>query len=327
MTISLVTPREGMLPCQLRDGLLGVNRHLTSLLAVPEGIAVQLGGAPVSDDAALREELGSDTSKVEKRLWMIVVASVATTLVVVGVYVAQFRGSLSEQPEAWGQFGDYVGGVLNPVLSFLALIALLLTIVLQSRGLRASQKELKNSTTELRNSASALRAQNESLRKQTYETAFFQLLRFHNDIVNGIDIRGHSADASATTLGRDCFKVFFQRFQRAAEKRPADFVAAYNLFFAQHQADLGHYFRHLYHIVRFVHTSGVDDPTRYTSLVRAQLSTYELLLLFYNCVSPQGEEKFKPLVEQYAFLKNVPTNGLLDASHVDLYRPIAFGQE
>lgn len=53
-----------------------------------------------------------------------------------------FQG-LSKDQEVWAQFGDYFGGVLNPVFAFLAFIALLITINLQNKALSQSKKELE----------------------------------------------------------------------------------------------------------------------------------------------------------------------------------------
>ena len=48
-----------------------------------------------------------------------------------------------------------------------------------------------------------------------------------------------------------------------------------------------------------------DEKYKYTSIVRATLSRYELVWLYYNCLTPVGNEKFKPLIERYAILKNL----------------------
>ncbi|GJL56448.1 MAG: hypothetical protein NPIRA02_35800 [Nitrospirales bacterium] len=78
---------------------------------------------------------------------LILIFGVATIgLCVVGVlYFLNFQGQLSSEHERWGTFGDFIGGTLNPILSFLALIALLLTIVLQNRELEATRQELSES--------------------------------------------------------------------------------------------------------------------------------------------------------------------------------------
>jgi hypothetical protein len=88
---------------------------------------------------------------------------------------------------------------------------------------------------------------------------------------------------------------------------------------------VGHYFRNLYNIVKFVDRSDVADKQFYTNFVRAQLSSHELLLLFYNCATSLGDEKFKPLVERYAFLKHMPEALLIDHSHSNWYDPSAYG--
>ena len=119
---------------------------------------------------------------------------------------------MSNDTATWGQFGDYLGGVLNPIFGLAGLIALLWTIGRQSL-------ELHQSTKELRHSAEALRAQNESLKKQGFENAFFQLLRLQNDIVNGIDIRRNTADAEGLTVGRDCFRDFYSSFKMRFQAR------------------------------------------------------------------------------------------------------------
>jgi uncharacterized membrane protein len=46
-------------------------------------------------------------------------------------YTSVFGSYVMPDREAWGQFGDYFGGILNPIFSFLAFIALLITLRLQ----------------------------------------------------------------------------------------------------------------------------------------------------------------------------------------------------
>ena len=69
-----------------------------------------------------------------------------------------------------------------------------------------------------------------------------------------------------------------------------------------------HYFRHLYTIIKFVDETVFlkeDEKYKYTSIVRATLSRYELVWLYYNCLTSVGNEKFKPLIERYSMLKNL----------------------
>jgi hypothetical protein len=98
----------------------------------------------------------------------------------------------------------------------------------------------------------------------------------------------------------------------------------YDDFYMENQADLGHYFGNLYHIIKYVDNSDVDDKMKYTNFVRAQLSSYELTLLFYNGISKNGIETLKPLLEKYSLLKNLPKNLVLDTSHLKKYDSTAF---
>ena len=60
------------------------------------------------------------------------------------------------------------------------------------------------------------------------------------------------------------------------------------------------------------------------SLVRAQLSAYELALLFYNGLSKYGEG-FKPWIEEFGLLEHLDKDHLLlDPTHKVLYDKKAF---
>jgi hypothetical protein len=58
------------------------------------------------------------------------------------VYAWRFRGrTLSADPAQWGQFGDFVGGLLNPVLSSATLTLICATALLQHRQLEETRRE------------------------------------------------------------------------------------------------------------------------------------------------------------------------------------------
>ena len=164
----------------------------------------------------MKEIFGADGRHLR---FSLVIVSVAAFIFFISIcpYVATFGRELSGSPSRWGQFGDYIGGVLNPSISLLALLALLYAIHIQSR-------ELKNSTRELENSVRILTDQSESLKLQNFERTFFETVRLHNDIVRDMDLVSKGGNR---VEGRDCFRWLLKNFKEAyrdvarAERRPS----------------------------------------------------------------------------------------------------------
>lgn len=93
---------------------------------------------------------GMDSAQLFKWLSWIVAFASAYLLTVLAVYLFFFGAEgFSTSQEHWGQFGDFLGGTVNPLMSFLALIAIVLTIILQSKQIELSKGELALSRQEL----------------------------------------------------------------------------------------------------------------------------------------------------------------------------------
>ncbi|WP_064713563.1 putative phage abortive infection protein [Rhizobium bangladeshense] len=221
----------------------------------------------------------------------------------------------------WGTFGDFLGGVLNPVLTFLSFMALLFTIILQQREIHGAKKDAKD----LQDQRSADRLSSERMQ---FENTFFQMLSIHNTIVNAIDIdRGPSKNP---IRGRDCFKDFRDEMKSFYDGDPSadelqKSLAAHDHLWKSYQNDLAHYYRYLYNIIRFINESNVNK-TRYIRILRAQLSDFELLVLFYNGLFPLAA-KFKEYVEFFTLFDNLPKDLLFNSSHVGFYLPSAFDEK
>lgn len=73
----------------------------------------------------------------------------AGLIMLVGLfYVGNFYFRLgyvvSDSPEAWGQLGDYLGGVLNPLLSFISIVLLIRSLALQNDANSDLRDEIRN---------------------------------------------------------------------------------------------------------------------------------------------------------------------------------------
>lgn len=242
-----------------------------------------------------------------------------------------------------GVFGDMFGGV-NALFSGLAFAGIIYTILLQRHELKLQRDELELTRAELKGQKEQLSAQNETFRQQNFENTFFQLLRLHNDIVNAIDLKSlnwrpgnrSKSTTERVTEGRDCFAIFHRRLIDSFDENksandsdpPESFGRIYSLvFYPDNEQNIGHYFRSLYNIVKFIDASAIPNKRLYTNLVRAQLSRFEVALLFYNCISPLGLEKFLPLVERYSLLKMINASDLFFDKHIMFYSESAYGKQ
>lgn len=71
-------------------------------------------------------------------------------------------------------FGDYFGGVLNPILAFISFIAILWTVALQRHSIKLQQDELRNTTKEFEK-------QTKIFNQQQFETTFFSLVKLMSE--------------------------------------------------------------------------------------------------------------------------------------------------
>ena len=116
-------------------------------------------------------------NKPNRLLWILGGAAVAAFLIVLGLYISYFKNlSVTNDSSTWGTFGDYLGGTLNPIISFLALIGLLYTIHQQAQEMQATREELEQA-------AEQQRRQSEIFNLQQFESTFFSLLEQHNKII------------------------------------------------------------------------------------------------------------------------------------------------
>lgn len=87
---------------------------------------------------------------------------------------------------------------------------------------------------------------------------------------------------------------------------------------------LDHYFRYAYRILKYIDSCKlINDAEKmeYASVFRAQLSCYELLILFINGIE-MDNNKFKKLIERYCLFNNLRAEMLPDtANYYKLYEP------
>lgn len=286
--------------------------------------------------------MDKDENDKETDLGIYIIGAISV-LLIIGLWTYTYF-ELKDMPSAdRGTLGDMFGTV-NALFSGLAFAGIIFTILLQRKELGYQRKELKETRAEFV-------IQNKTLKNQRFENTFYNLVSLHNQIVNDIDYdktRSINRERVLVTVkGRDVFRDRFNTLDSMLDNEPK-LNETYLKFYQERKTDFGHYFRNLYRIIKMIHETefvtyeeleldrnkqtdkekynlcNYLERYKYTCIVRAQLSDYELLLLFYNCLSDNGVEKFKPLVEEYAILKNLPQEDILKSEWINDYEKSAF---
>ena len=166
--------------------------------------------------------------------------------------------------------------------------------------------------------------QNDFIKKQQFEDVFFRLIDNHHRIVEAMDIR-QDETFIVMCAKRDCFKYFYSRMKERIKSLCLSESKSYKDVQELYKGDLHHYYRFIYHILKFVKDSKLshDDKYKYTSIFRAVFSPFELYMLFHNGLHPYGE-KLKPLLEEYSFLKNMDKDMVIDKLLFEKYHNVAY---
>ena len=174
----------------------------------------------------------------------------ATTISLTTIYQSYVTDALRDSEkadllEAIGQRGDSFGS-WNAFFSGGALAAVIFTLMMQYRQLKE---------------------QKESSELQQFESSFFNLLSLHNEIPKEMQIGYKTHEIFAThefsigvkAEGYSCFGLFENVLEAIREEDPrATIRMQYQSLYSEFEAELGHYFRMLYTLVRFIDDSSMN---------------------------------------------------------------------
>lgn len=225
--------------------------------------------------------------------------------------------------------GDSFGGV-NALVSALAFAGMIVTFAFQRYELGMQRQELKAQRDELSE-------QNKTLRLQRFENTFFSMMELQQNIVNdlyaeeeikrnvfedapdGVGRLGKEVITQYEHKGRDMFHYAFMEVKHTYHDDKNVKHEVFGLFELLYEKGLksfdeyytttvfDHYYRHLYTILKFIDQNawlGKEEQYKYATFLRATLSRYELVMLYYNGFF---HVKMKKLMEKYHLLNNLRT--------------------
>ena len=229
----------------------------------------------------------------------------ACVLASILIYIATFYNlSFTNCPSDFGIFGDYIGGVVGTLVGLIGIVFLYRTYRIQVDI--SNHQEAKQD-------------------RQQFETAFFSLLSQQRNILQNLE--GEFQVKKGLPLEKVIGYQFLSRLRLDLSLRLLDLNyepkllntsntsntnllkiqvnCIYQELFQGYADQLGHYFRHLYHLLKFVDESELFDKKKYMDLIQSQMSSDELYLTAINGISNYGRKRMLPLLNNYSFLENL----------------------
>lgn len=255
-------------------------------------------------------------------------------------------------------FGSFIGGTINPILSITSIILLIMSI----------------------------RNQKKETRKNDIKTHIYELLKYNRDTVSELEYKPSNEEKQRVQTGSKFFIYAKRQIEEAAEavkeqlpslQQIQRYQLAYLVFYfgtsletkgtlkkhlnkiisdsdaeklinkirekhakynkeiqyyGGHQNRLGCYFRQLYQLIHTVDTEIILDETekqRFIRTIRAQLSDYEQALLFYSSLTLESawareDTQIKPLITRYELIKNIQDGFLKFENFKTIYPDISY---
>lgn len=302
------------------------------------------------------------TEKFSKRLVWLGIISFFLGLAFFVYYQPLFKLNAPIETDKFGQFGDLIGGIIGSMWALAGVILFYVALKEQRKDFKTNQEALKTQMNafeqqikefelqrhELEETRKVFKVQSKSLQLQQFESTFFNMIDGQLSIVDSI---GYFESLTAKIKAKyEFYEICFKdedyvglknnipkelginrekqieiRKEYASGNNMNISRLSYATIFLVYHKHLGHYFRHLYHILKFIEKHDLEnekvsqsnledriDFAGYADILQSRLSSYELSLLFYNMLFFPNVVR---LVKKYHFLENLSAEDLIETKH------------
>lgn len=253
------------------------------------------------------------------------VFGVAVAHNILGLYFENF-GDLPNKrfidaAATWGQFGDFVGGTINPAIGIITIILLFIGIVIQR--------------IELESGRSAYFEQSRAIQLANFEHLCFGWFKNYQNLLSEIA----SEENEKRICGRQAMFTWYKKDLSADKivpltshpegeyqdpikgarrtiglmgndvkrKAVSDAVEKYEELYKAQEYQLDSLYRTLYRLVKWIDELDYlsqEEKWFYISMLRAQLSWVEMVFILYNGLTLRGSS-FRDFIDKYALFDNL----------------------
>lgn len=199
--------------------------------------------------------------------------------------------------------GEFVGGVIGTILTFLSVIILTITFIQQKKVTEANIKQQDI---------------------QRFNDMFYELLRLYREQVDSLSLE----NKEVVYKGKEFFDKGKINITNKIEEQLNDqsdsleimqeALDSYYEFYKNNRSKLSAYYRTLYRIFEIIDKSNLieeKEKVGYVKIVRAQLTESELFFIRYNAMSEYGRESMQYL-KKYRVLNHFPFYEMLEYRHL-----------
>lgn len=205
----------------------------------------------------------------------------------------------------WGEYGDFVGGVVGTIIAYISIRLLVDTLAAQKRANQIARETAKDNEYTYR-----LQQLNDHF--QMLIQLYRETLRQFKDPKKDDDTNGqtylHDKMLEMRTKMGNCNTTYSERNISA--------VALYSDFYTNHRDVASVYFRIVYRLLELVFDTQLRlrDKLRYVKILRCQFSEAELFFIRYNAMTSNGD-KMKKYLNQFNVTKHLPELSLLEFTY------------
>lgn len=219
----------------------------------------------------------------DKKLWIPLLGGAA---IILGSFWLAFRDQdISDHISDWSYFGAYVGGCFGIV----SVVLIYLTF----------------------------REQSKMAYQTRVESVFFEMLRTLREI-NNDEVKSLFSNLSKKLSCHFAVEFGYD----SVPKEDLRGVIRYYISYQEQYPQISHYFRYLYHIIKYVENDNILDEKekeKYIALIQAQMSNNELLMTLFNVIG-YNNTTYLGWLDKYGFFENLQT----ESRFLDYIRSLFF---
>lgn len=252
---------------------------------------------------------------------LIVVGLVILLLGIIFFFWNDFNVSTDDkiQADKWGQFGDFIGGLVGTIWALAGVMLFYLALKDQRADIKTNQETLQLQVTALNRQIEEFELQREEMessrkvheqqfktsRLQQFDSHFYSLLNVYLDIKKSLNQSEKTGD-----FFRSSFDQMLIPFDETIDlyQYYDDLNMSYLEVFYEKRSQFSHYFKCFYRIIKMIDENAFlsrEEKSDYTKILRSQITDFEQLIIHFNSLSIYGIKSRKYLLG-YNILKHLP---------------------